>query len=75
MHLDKTYEVSNFLEQKQQYDRADLKIYLRGLLFNGPQDPAINYSEIRFNHSIQNLDRLADGIHFCYYCVCSGIAG
>ena len=32
--------VSNLFDQKKQYNRTDLKIYLNDCLLNGPDDPA-----------------------------------
>ena len=59
--------IEHLFEQKQRYGRADLKIYLSGLLLNGPDDPAIslNSSEI-FRQLTENESRLADVITFWY---------
>ena len=54
------------------HERTDLKIYYRGLLLNGPDDPAIdsltfpngNLSNAGFVHLVENLPRLADEIPF-----------
>ena len=42
IHTNEPKDISKLFEQKQRYGRADLKIYLCGLLLNGPNDPAIN---------------------------------
>ena len=42
IHTNDPELVSKLFEQKQRSGRADLKIYLCGLLLNGPDDPAIN---------------------------------
>ena len=41
-HLQSNRSVSRLFEQEQRLCRADLKIYLSGLLLNGPRDPARN---------------------------------
>ena len=71
IHLNYRGDVPELFEQKQRYGRADLKIYLRGLLLNGPDDPAIN--ALRFSDDLsreslvclaENRSRLADEIPF-----------
>ena len=56
-------------EQKQQHGRTDLKIYLQGLLLNGP-DPALHSlqssDEEFFSCLAENPSRLADQIPFWY---------
>ena len=42
IHTNEPDDVSELFEQKQRLGRTDLKIYLCGLLLNGPHDPAIN---------------------------------
>ena len=54
IHLDDRHDVSRVFEQKQQYGRTDLKIYFRGLLLNGQEDPAID-----------SLDKIDDEILLC----------
>ena len=41
IHLNQHSSVKNLFRQKQRYGRTELKIYLRGLLLSGPNDPAI----------------------------------
>ena len=61
-------QVANLLRQKQRYGRADLKIYLYGLLLNGPDDPAIRflppYTQELFVQLAENSSRLPDEIPF-----------
>ena len=64
-------DVPELFEQKQRYGRADLKIYLCGLLLNGPHDPAINVRRFSNYPSrellvclAENRSRLADEIPF-----------
>ena len=59
-------DAQELFEQKQRYDRADLKIYFGGLLLNSPDDPTIrslssNQHE-RFRCLAENSSRLADEI-------------
>ena len=71
-HTNMPRDVSNLFEQKRRYERADLKIYLYGLLLNGPDDPAINaplYSSGYLTRKwfaclAENPSRLADEIPF-----------
>ena len=60
-------EIWGLFDQKQRYGRADLKIFLSGLLLNGPEDPAIDsvqhFNDI-FAHLVENPSRLADEIPF-----------
>ena len=82
IHTNQHKEVSKLFEQKQLSGRADLKIYLWGLLLNGPDDPAINVT--RFPEYLsrellvclaENSSRLADEIHFYRYLRFSNIEG
>ena len=41
-HLFHSVQAKEIFEQKQRYGHTDLKIYLCGLLLNGPDDPAID---------------------------------
>ena len=63
IHL--TKNVPELFEQKQRYGLSDLKIYLRGLLLEGPNDPAIDSLE-KNNELLrclaENSSRLADEI-------------
>ena len=72
-HTNDFKNVSKLFEQKQQSGRADLKIYLCGLLLDGPDDPAINSfrdssSDYLSGESLvclaENSSRLADEIPF-----------
>ena len=54
IHIMKRDEVSNLFEQKQRYGLTDLKIYLWGLLLNGPDDQLT-----------ENPSRLIAWIPFC----------
>ena len=85
-HTDDFQNVSELFEQKQRLGSGDLKIYLCGLLLNGPDDPAINI----LNHSLfrnlgkewfaclaENRSRLADEIlfyPFLYYSLIESVA-
>ena len=42
-HRDVSENVSRLFDQKQQYGRFDLKIYLYGLLLNSADDPMITH--------------------------------
>ena len=72
IHLENNLIISKLFERKQQSGRADLKIYLCGLLLNGPDDPAINALEDSTDCLCEewlvclaeNLSRLADEIPF-----------
>ena len=72
IHLQSNYRVSELFELKQRSGRADLKIYLSGLLLNGPDDPAIKalrYSSHYLSGKwlvclAENPSRLADEIPF-----------
>ena len=59
------YYIEQVFQQKQRYGRADLKIYLSGLLLNGPNDPALSltFSEI-FHRLAEDPSRLSDVIPF-----------
>ena len=73
LHTNHPRGVSKLFEQKQRSGRADLKIYLYGLLLNGPHDPAINVFRNSFLSYLnreslvclaENPSRLADEIPF-----------
>ena len=51
-------------EQKKRHGRFDLKIFLCGLLLNGPDDPFPRFEKFKdaFVHLIKNPSRLADEI-------------
>ena len=66
-------DVSDLFEQKQRLGRTDLKIYVCGLLLNGPHDPAINAFRSSLSSDLsrewlvilaENRSRLADEIPF-----------
>ena len=59
--------IDQLFEQKQRYGRIDLKIYLCGLLLNGPNDPAIateEFKEENFHRLEESPSRLAHVISF-----------
>ena len=70
IHLDwMNVDLEELFEQKQRHGRTNLKIYYRGLLLNGPHDPAIgllrpasDISAEYFGHLAENPSRLADQI-------------
>ena len=67
IHLYDLNKVANLFEQKQQYGLTGLKIYLYGLLLNGPDDTAIESLSPRLDndalvHLAENLSRLTDQI-------------
>ena len=74
IHTDYHGNICKLFYQKQRYGRADLKIYLTGLLLNRPDDPAINafrnsYFDTHltpeaFVQLAENPSRLADEIPF-----------
>ena len=66
VHLHNGVHIPAIFEQKQRYGRADLKIYLHGLLLSGPEDPTITGSSNKelFVHLVENPSRLADEIPF-----------
>ena len=73
IHIQTNWVVAKLFEQKQRSGRADLKIYFRGLLLNGPEDPAINALPDSFANYlsreslaclVKNPSRLADEIPF-----------
>lgn len=66
IYVDDHLKVRNLFDQKEENDRFDLKIYLRGLLLNGEQE-AIRFraSNDMHAHMAENLPRLADEIPFC----------
>ena len=72
VHLNHSEQLEKFFEQKQQYGPADLKIYLRGLLLSGPEDPAIHFltdssSDEWFVHWAENQPRLVDVIPYHFF--------
>ena len=83
-HTNDSLNVSELFEQKQQLGRADLKVYLWGLLLNGPEDPAINALQNSFPDDLtresfvclaENRSRLADQIPFYDFLRYSAIEG
>ena len=70
-----------FFELKERIGRAELKVYLLGLLLSGPDDPAIRSLQISYNgfdkralHCLaENPSRLADEIPFENRLCCSSI--
>src|SRR5699024_1560886 len=82
LHIDGNQSLSEVFELKQRYNRADLKIYLRGLLLNDPIDPA-GYAIRAFvggyltrETLVQLIDirsRLADVMPFCRFVCYSNI--
>ena len=64
VHLYDGRGAENLLRQKRQFSLADLKIYLCGLLLNGPDDPAIGSFWLSkqefFVHLAEQPSRLAD---------------
>ena len=73
IHTNHPGDVEELFEQKQRYGRTDLKIYICGLLLNGPDDPAINaiqdcypdnLAEESLAYLAENSSRLADQIPF-----------
>ena len=81
IHLHNHRTVSELFLQMQQSGRTDLKIYLKGLLLNGPHDPAINTLDNASRFLSRewlacfsgNQSRLADRILFYYYLIYSSI--
>ena len=77
--LDNAIEI---FEQKRRYGRAGLKVYLSGLLLNGPEDTAIHSLTDRHNewfvHLAENQSKLADEIpyslHFRFYSTIERVA-
>ena len=64
--------ISELFSQKERYGLADLKIYLRGLLLSGPDDPAIDALfdlSNAFRCLTENISRLPDEIT-CYQYLC-----
>ena len=71
LHLfnpDQRSKISQIFEQKQQLGLTDLKVYVRGVLLSGPDDPAIlslgDLTEGALLCLAENLSRLADEIAF-----------
>ena len=82
IHANHRDVVSKLFEQKRQCNRVDLKIYLLGLLLNGPDDPAMNaLSESSYYFLtgkwlvclMGNRSRLADQILFYHFVFFSDI--
>ena len=68
IHLHNNGRVSSLFEQKQRYGRTDLKVFLCGLLLNGPEDPILRsrgYLEAIFDCLAKNPTRLADEVLLC----------
>lgn len=73
IHVHFSEDVPKLFKQKRRFGRGDLKIYLRGLLLNGPDEPARSVlqnsrpghltSEV-FGCLVENQSRLADVIPF-----------
>ena len=70
MHLQNKPDVLKFFEQKQRYGRDELKIYFRGLLLSGPEDPRIPLLRFINKNSlpylVENPSALSDEIPFYY---------
>ena len=69
IHLTCRSHVPVIFEQKRRYGLADLKVYVFGLLLNGPDDREINagfynLDKPLFVHWAENQSRLADEIPF-----------
>ena len=68
IYLNNPYNVESLFEQKRKYGLVDLKIYICGLLLNGPH-PVIRYLSPHFNEETlvqlaENRFRLADEMPF-----------
>ena len=69
-------KIPQLFEQKRRYGRTDLKIYLRGFLLDGPEDPAIHSlftesDEEPIVYLAENLSKLTNQIPFwgiLHYC-------
>ena len=62
-HTNQPRDVSKLFEQKQRSGRADLKIYFKGLLLNGQDDPTMNaFRDSWLVCLAENRSRLADEI-------------
>ena len=71
VHLQSSLHVPKLFEQKRRYGRTDLKIYLHGLLLDGPGDPITSSSDDYLNaeifaHLVKDPSRLAVEIPFYY---------
>lgn len=67
---DRSSKISEFFDQKQRHGHVDLKIYFRGLLLRGANDPEIgSLDEVFMNYTLaeRNSSRLADEIPFLDY--------
>ena len=69
--LDDRERISKLLRQKLLSNRTELKVYLRGLLLSGPNDPAIGSLRRKYLWRTlpcltENSSRLADEIPLCY---------
>lgn len=67
IHMDDQRNVKTLFDQKTEYGRSDLKIYLGGLLLEGPEDEMVKFRsnadympKFIFVHLAANLSRLAD---------------
>ena len=61
VHINRRSDLVWLFEEKQRLGRADLKIYLGGLLLNGPYDPVIDVLGHSSSHlSIGELDCLME---------------
>lgn len=64
LHLGGREHLAQFFEEKQEYGRPDVKIYLLGLLLSGPKDPNRFHYYNTFDYLVENHCRLADEIAF-----------
>ena len=71
VYLNEREHLPEIFEQKRRYDRAYVKVYLSGLLLDGPEHPVIashSYSYQKFFlHLAANQSRLAEEIPFYSY--------
>lgn len=80
IHLNDPESAAQLLEQKEQYGREHLKIFLCGLLLKGKDDPALKltfgiFDDKIFTHLVENQSRLADKIPFFNHLQYSAIEG
>ena len=71
IHIADDFFLSTLFEQIQRYGRSDLKLYLRGLRLNGPDDPAIGPYHPSSGENVGHLaehsaSRLADEMPLYY---------
>ena len=68
IHFGQRDGVLAIFEQKRRYGRADLKVYLYGVLLSGPEDPKLSedFKDVKefFFYLVENQSRLADEIPF-----------